>query len=74
MITDVTFTIGMPYQIHTTDMHFVGYLRTNNANVKTFRVGLDDMVIVLTSEITKAVPLSPRDIETRKTSGRYFIY
>jgi hypothetical protein len=74
MITDVIFTIGMPYQIHTPDMHFIGYLLTNNDNVKTFRVGLNDNVIVLTSEITKAVLLSPRDIETRKSSGRYFIY
>lgn len=65
--------LNMPYQVITVDRHFVGYFLGGNT-VLTFRIGLDDKLIFQSSEVKKYVELSPRDIETRKSSGRYFIY
>ena len=65
--------INMPYQVHSVDRHFVGYFLGGN-NVLTFRIGTDDKLILQACEIRKIVELSPRDIETRKSSGRFFIY
>jgi hypothetical protein len=53
--------------------HFVGYYLTGNL-VLIFRNGTDDKIVILKSEIRSVLELSPRDVETRKTTGKFFIY
>ena len=66
---------GFPYQIILNDhKHFVGYLEKASGIVLQFRTGTDNRLILLKSEIKKITPISPRDVETRKKTGRFFIY
>jgi hypothetical protein len=65
---------GKPYQVMLNDnSHFVGYYLAG-LRVLIFRNGLNDKIIVLDSDIKQIKELSPREIETRKTTGKFFIY
>lgn len=54
--------------------NFVGYLTYNGKYVLQFRVGTDDYYVIAPSEIKQIIELSPQIIETRKTTGKFFIY
>jgi len=68
-----TLEINRPYRVKTGDRRFVGYLDFESANLATFRIGLNDRLIVGKKEIETLEKLSPREIETRK-NGRFFTF
>lgn len=65
---------GLPYSVKTIDRNFVGYFQHETDNTTLFRIGLNENLLMHKKEIKTVKRLSPRDIETRKSTGRFFIF
>jgi len=66
--------INKPYRIVLNDKtKIVGYYDHNTAVCYIFRTGLNDKFIFLKKEVKEILPLSPRDIETKK-NGKFYTF
>jgi hypothetical protein len=74
------FEENKPYQViinrNSGLKNFVGYCTyyRENCSVICFNVGTNDRYVISSKDVIKATELSPRDIEVRKTTGKFFIY